>query len=319
MRISKEAVQPRPVGFGYPFDRILIPLDGSGLAEGAFSQIQALGHRHPIEVILARIIEPQVPAPSPSPVQESAQVAQLYLKKAAAAIEGPAVQAKKTIVRVGPAAESLLAIADEEGVTLIIMSTHGRLTPSALPFGQVAGRILRSSRIPVLAVPVHPEAEGSQVPVRPGAPFHTMLVVSRPGEPAQGVVPMAVDLAIFTGIDLAILLRLVPTGWTGRQEAERLVEGEEHLRRLARPFESVRIPTVQLVEAGDPARAILSVADRRQADVIAMSTSDLPGTAAAAVDGVAEGVFRESALPVFMGGPPLSTTVSGLGPERPKS
>lgn len=275
-----EAVQPQPVVSDYPFERMLIPLDGSGPAEGAFSAAQAFSHRHPIQVVLARIVEPG----SAVSVQETVRLAELYLRKAAALIESSSVQAK-TVVRVGPAAETLLAVAREEQVSLVTMSTHGRLTPSTLPFGNVAGALLQSSRIPILAV-------GAGIPGHSSLVFRTILVVSRPEDPAEGAAPAAVDLALSTGADLAVLLRLVPPSLSGREEAEHRIEGEAHLGKLARRFESKRIATAQVVQGGDPAAAVLDVARRREADVIAMCGPS--------GDEVAGEVLKGAACPVFL-------------------
>src|SRR5690349_12126287 len=125
---TSEAVQHQPVVSDYPFERMLLPLDGSGSAEGAFAAARALSHRHPIQVVLARIVDPSI-----SSVPETVRLAEDYLREAASALDSPSAQTK-TVVRVGPAAETVLAVAREEQTSL--------MTLSALPFGAVAGAIL---------------------------------------------------------------------------------------------------------------------------------------------------------------------------------
>lgn len=52
----------------------------------------------------------------------------------------------------GYAAEEILRVAEEEGVDLIIMGTHGRKGIDLILFGSVAEKVVKSSSIPVLTV-----------------------------------------------------------------------------------------------------------------------------------------------------------------------
>jgi nucleotide-binding universal stress UspA family protein len=158
------------------------------------------------------------------------------------------------------------------------------MTSPAAPYGPTAAEILRSSTIPVLAVPT-----------RAANPDHfsgTVLVPLTGAVPADDIVPVAAAFASSFGLDLAVLLELLTPARTGRGDAERLVRAEEHLAKLASTFESIQIPTVRLAQTGDPVGAILSVAEERQADVIALGSAG--GT-------LTEGVLRASRIPVLTG------------------
>lgn len=61
-------------------------------------------------------------------------------------------------VEVGDAAEQILKQIDECGADLIVMGTQGLEGARRLVFGSTTERVLRESRIPVLAVPAPPEA-----------------------------------------------------------------------------------------------------------------------------------------------------------------
>ena len=54
---------------------------------------------------------------------------------------------------VGKAADEILKQAAECGADLIVMGTHGHTGPERFLLGSVTERVLRHSKIPVLAVP----------------------------------------------------------------------------------------------------------------------------------------------------------------------
>jgi len=273
----------RPIPSGTPFDRILVPLDGSAHAERVLTTVRALYQRHASQVVLLRVLKPRNGDGAPLPRLESETIADLYLRKVAADLDKQGVLAK-TVVRTGEIVRSILAVAVEEQSSMIALSTHGRMTSPSAPYGPTAEEILRSSAIPVLAVPAH-AADTDHF-------SGTVLVPLTGGGPSDDIVPVAATFASSFGLDLAVLLELLTPARTGRADAERLVQAEEHLAKLAAAFELNQIPTVRLAQTGDPIGTILSVAEERQADVIALGS---PGGA------LTEGVLRMSRIPVLTG------------------
>jgi nucleotide-binding universal stress UspA family protein len=279
--ISSADLASRPIPFGTPFDRILVPLDGSGTAERVLTTVRALYQRHASQVVLLRVVQPSNMESFPR--LETETIADLYLRKVAAALDKQGVPVK-TVVRTGEIARSIREVAVEEQSSMIALSTHGRMTSPVAPYGPTAAEILRSSAIPVLAVPTR----GADSDHFSG----TVLVPLTGAGPADDIVPVAAAFASSFGLDLAVLLELLTPARTGRQDAEGLVRAEEHLAKLATAFELNQIPTVRLAQTGDPVGAILSVAEERQADVIALGGAG--GT-------LTEGVLRASRIPVLTG------------------
>jgi len=280
---SSTDLASRPIPSGTPFDRILVPLDGSGPAERVLTTVRALHHRHASQVVLLRVVQPKSGDMESLPPLEAVTIADLYLRKVAADLDKQGVPVK-ILVRSGDIPKSILAVALEERSSMIALSTHGRMTSPSEPYGPTAAEILRSSAIPVLAVPI-----------RAADPDHfsgTVLVPLTGGGPADDIVPVAAAFASSFGLDLAVLLELLTPARSGRADAERLVHAEEHLAKLASAFESIQIPTVRLAQTGDPVGAILSVAEERQADVIALGHAG--GT-------LTEGVLRATRIPVLTG------------------
>ena len=61
-----EVLQPESLVSGYPFDRILVPLDGSGSAERVLPVVRSLCRQHASQIILVRVVEPEPGVPARS-------------------------------------------------------------------------------------------------------------------------------------------------------------------------------------------------------------------------------------------------------------
>ena len=145
------------------YQKILVPLDGSELAECVLAHVDGLGRGCLLkEITFVRVVEP---FESPSVVAEypikpeevirinaeNKAVAEKYLNKMVSGFkyEGVKVQGE---VLTGKAAETLAEYASKNGADLIVIATHGRSGVSRWVWGSVADRILRSACVPVLMV-----------------------------------------------------------------------------------------------------------------------------------------------------------------------
>lgn len=144
------------------YQRILVPLDGSELAECVFPHLEAIAKGcRAGKAILVRVVEPaRLPYLGEYPVRaeeleqidaENRAEATNYLSQAAGRLKLGKSEVQ-TEVLYGKAAESLVDYAAKNEVDLIIMTTHGRSGISRWVWGSVAGRVLRSARAPVLVV-----------------------------------------------------------------------------------------------------------------------------------------------------------------------
>ncbi len=146
--------------------RILVPLDGSPLAEAALPGILALARRYGAELALLRVARATA-LPGPGLVDAQVTVvrdAEDYLAKVQQRLEGAGVAAS-AVVRYGGTPEEILDDIRVRRPDLVAMSTHGRTGLTHLLLGSVAERVLRASPVPVLLFPARALA------VRPaGAP-----------------------------------------------------------------------------------------------------------------------------------------------------
>ncbi len=157
------------------YERILVPLDGSKLAECALPYAEELAKGCSAqEVILVSVTE-QVQSSTRAPEaqerfrsSDSPQVAgagsevvvtfgkqerqaQRYLEKIARSLKAKGINVR-TDVLCWPPAEAIASYAGANDVGVIVMSSHGRSGPSRWAYGSVADRVFRSSCVPVLMV-----------------------------------------------------------------------------------------------------------------------------------------------------------------------
>jgi nucleotide-binding universal stress UspA family protein len=148
---------------------ILIPLDGSDLAAAALKPAAELARKLPAELLLLRVVD-------------SANYASLYtdpalwkdpetelepdrraLDEVAAGLRADGLTVSTEIV-IGSPASSIAATAEERGVDMIAMATHGRGGIARLALGSVAEAVLHRVHIPMLLIRPEPMRRPSAEP-----------------------------------------------------------------------------------------------------------------------------------------------------------
>lgn len=165
---------PPAATFNWPAElrhlRVLVPLDGSQLAERALPPATEIARATggevllvharaepwaPVEILMAR------PALEPGGTGEARGAA---LAEVAARLSQAGVRVAYE-ERTGPAEDVILDLARAKRAHLITMATHGRSGPSRAVMGSVADAVLRRTRIPVLLVgPRCAEPEPARAP-----------------------------------------------------------------------------------------------------------------------------------------------------------
>jgi nucleotide-binding universal stress UspA family protein len=155
------------------YNRILIALDGSEVAEQILPHVEALGRALGSTLIVLRatvppeqivaglnagVVSPAMGIIDPQPIIEAErEEVDGYLAQVAARLRehGLTVQTERPAA---PAADAILQRADEFDVDLIAMTSHGRTGLRRLVFGSVAGVVLHQSTRPLLVVRVNANA-----------------------------------------------------------------------------------------------------------------------------------------------------------------
>ena len=133
---------------------ILVPLDGSTLAETALPPAVGLAREHGARMVLLRAVEAHT-VPMGDPVQaqvEAVREAEGYVDGVRERVRHTGVASVETSVWYGPPAESIVEAAHYRGADLIVMSSHGRTGLGRLVLGSIAERVLRATRVPILLI-----------------------------------------------------------------------------------------------------------------------------------------------------------------------
>lgn len=141
------------------YKHILVPLDGSALAERALIHAAAIAHKFGSEITLVQVIPPVYAPITPEmaviqpimPLEELQKESEKYLQLRQNELRGEGLVVHRTVID-GPIAESLLGYADGQGCGLIVMSTHGRSGFSKWIYGSVAQKMLQAATCPILLI-----------------------------------------------------------------------------------------------------------------------------------------------------------------------
>lgn len=156
------------------YKKILVPLDGSKLAECVLPHLETVlkGCESP-EVVLVQAVEPySIPYgrevgqfTSLEQVKEfethHKTEAEKYLKEIAACLGKAGVNARAEVIY-GKAIEALTGYINKNEIDLVIMATHGRSGISRRVWGGVADHLLRSVCTPILMIRAPGCVPGSQ-------------------------------------------------------------------------------------------------------------------------------------------------------------
>jgi nucleotide-binding universal stress UspA family protein len=154
------------------YERVLVPLDGSELAEAILPFVEQVAGPLDAEVVLLRVIEP----PSPVELMASAGVvapdiftlrdmdAKTYLSAVERRLSKKGLRARTRVTLGGPPAEEILAAIKATSADLVAMATHGRSGLGRALFGSVAESVLRASPVPVLLIRMTAKSDAAPGP-----------------------------------------------------------------------------------------------------------------------------------------------------------
>jgi nucleotide-binding universal stress UspA family protein len=139
------------------YERIVVALDGSPLAEQALPHAAAQAERFGAELTLLKVLEPlpEVTYSSPAAVRAAeemtAQLAREYLEGIAAGLREPGIAVQVETLEGKPHVQ-IVGYAEEQEIDLLVMSTRGQSGFSRWLLGSVADRVVRGATVPVLLV-----------------------------------------------------------------------------------------------------------------------------------------------------------------------
>lgn len=283
------------------YTRILVPLDGSILAEQVLPHVRSLASALGLHLDLLSTFGPPFiyrgPNPSsyPSQIEDNLRAQSMdYLHSIKSSIVDLGVPVSCT-VRLGEPASWIVKEAEKEAETLIAMSTHGRSGMTRWVLGSVADKVLHLTTAPILLL----RSQDEETPTKEAS--LTSVIVPLDGSSlAEQVLPHVVALA--QALRLSVTLVRV-SSHHGEAEAR------GYLQKVGEKLHQEGASSVkEVVLNGHPATAIVDIARDIPNCLVTMSTHGHSGIGRWILGSVTDQVVRQSGSPVLVVHPRVRIT-----------
>lgn len=284
------------------YTKILVPLDGSSLAEQILPYARIFAETYGISVELLRVNDPDIRTPFWPPLPGSE-----YLQRIAAATL-PGSLRVDCVEESGKPAEVIVGRAKSDPACIIALATHGLTGARRWLLGSVASRVAHTTTNPLLFIR---PAEAGELATR--IELRIVFVPLDGSGLAEKIVPHVITLARKMKLEVHLvrvytlpadayivgngvyMQALTQQRETIQKEVETYLEGKvEELR--AEGLDQVVSTAIE----GDPAGEIIDLAQRTPNNLIAMSSHGKSGIVQWVLGSVAEKVIHHSRDPVLV-------------------
>jgi nucleotide-binding universal stress UspA family protein len=288
---------------------ILVPLDGSELAESVLPYVETVAAKTGAELILLTAVHGHEIGisgyPGETDIRDRSDEVRSYLESRCDELRRRGLPVRSEI-HYGPEADAILNAAADHVVDLIAMSTHGRSGIGRWIMGSVADRVLHNTHRPLLLVRAR-ESAGEAVEL----PAVNKILVPLDGSPMAGaVLPYVRDFAKHLGASVVLFQALattetyVPAEMGHYRLGDLLNKMEEgahrYLARIAGEMASDGVAARGVVTFGPAVNEIADAAKREGADLIAMATHGRSGVGRWIIGSIADAVVRRTSLPCLV-------------------
>jgi nucleotide-binding universal stress UspA family protein len=280
--------------------RILFPTDRSACAEQAYVHAAFLARAVGADFHALAVRDPKSPAPATTdllPLSSSDVARELHIPVERMPADLDPDRVHQANFASDSPADGILQYAEEEGIDLIVMGTHGRQAADRLMAGSVAERVVREAPCPVMTVRCARSVEVNRV-----------LVPIDFSDRSKAVIPVARELARLYGAEVELFfvidedtmpmahVPLLGPVHVSPEEVEKRFR--KLMRQLVESHQSADVPVSGTVHIGHPTQDITEYATDH-ADLIVMGTHGRTGLQRLFLGSVAEKVVRHAPCPVF--------------------
>jgi nucleotide-binding universal stress UspA family protein len=297
------------------FEKILVPLDGSALAQAILPYVMVVAKGFHSRVILFHVAEtaldhedPEQKTYADETMERIRPMAENYLAGVADELRKERIDVETKVVK-GRAAVQIVEHADKENVGLIAMSTHGRSGLARLVTGSGIDKILRVCEQPVLLVRPRDEGAGGEAAGR----LSKIIVPLDGSDAAEASLPFAEGLAKALGLEV-ILIQVIgvettvyfgpmaPDSWPVPSDVlQRLdVVASGYLKGLAKQLKDKGLTVQWEVLRGSAGPRIVEFAKETPDSLVAMTTHGRSGFRRWVMGSVVDKVVRYTGEPVLV-------------------
>ena len=282
----------------FKYQRIVVPLDGSELAERAIAPAVTLAKAMTAEVILLNIVTP-LPSkidPFGRALSREIETAKQYLESVCSQFLLASVGGKIATIVSTEIAQSIISYGEQNKVDLIVMSSQGRSGISRWVFGSVTEEVLRGAPCNTMIICAQVDIE-SFACKRILVPLDGSSLAERALEPA---------IAIAESLQAELILLHVIASPSERGEtvhspqsyelkvlADKAV-ADSYLREVWSGMSNDWVPIKFVTSVGRPPEAIVDYARKHDVDLIVMSSQGRSAISPWVHGSVAEKVLRSA-------------------------
>jgi len=293
------------------YTRMLIPLDGSKVAEQVLPYARFLAKALRIPVELLGVVDPEALVAFSNPAQgrhldtlvaEAASRTAIYLETTAQSFQGARV---KCSVGKGKPEDEVIEKAAADKNTLIVMATHGRSGIQRWLLGSVADKVLHGATNHLFLVRASEQGKTDGE-----APLQTAIVPLDGSALAEQVLPYVLDLTKKMKLKVVLMRAYaLPPAISAEDYGFYSADLLDHLESEARDYLAEKVNEVEqkgvenvasVVNTGYGAEEIIMLARNTPDNFIAMCTRGRSGVQRWVLGSVTDRVVRHSGDPVLI-------------------
>lgn len=271
------------------FEHILLPLDGSTLAEGVLPHAVAMTRAFHSQLTLLRVVQlqeglDQQSVVNPMDWQMRKSEAEAYLRSVKNRLEKEGIKSKSVVLE-GQPSRQIIHFAHNESVNLVILSSHGESGISEWNINSVVQKVLLRAFMPVMIIRAYREASEDLTDLT----YQRLLLPLDGSKRAECVLPLAQSIASAHGstvflahiVEQLRLPRQTPLSVNdqaliARIEKINTEETKRYFETLSQQFPDDKVERI-IESSQKPNVALHMIADREEIDLVILSAHGFSG------------------------------------------
>lgn len=274
------------------YNKVIVPLDGSPLAEVALPYAEEVAGKLGTKITLLTVMSSEEAEEYQNHQSYITRIADNTRRHVSKYVENPASKdiVVEAVTRSGNAAGGILNFTEKGYPSLIIMATHGRSGLSRWAVGSIADKIVRSTSLqPVMLIRAH----GAHPDIRAKRILKRVLVPLDGSTESEAVIPFITEIARSLQMEIT-LLRVIPKSGNSQTDVE------TYLQNWCEQFNQEELTADFCMQTGAAADEIIDLADTLASDLVAMSTRGQTATSLWALGSVAHKVLLGGNTPLLL-------------------
>lgn len=294
------------------FKHILLPLDGSLLAECAIPHVRALASPGYTRITAARVLGPTTEVNTDQPVDPlswrfNRAEAETYLAQAAEIIDKARRPPAETLLLEGDPAQRLIEFAHMHGVDLIVLASHGQSGVSRWNVSSVVRKIIQNANLSIMLVRAYSCHPGDMTAVQ----YRHVLTPLDGSLRAEAALPVAASIVQAHRGELILahilqqpeVIQRLPLPAEDQQQIEQVVQrGLQAVDQYVELLKA-RLPahtTVKVQVSNNVSSSLTQIIEDTQVDLVVLNAHGHSGDSRRPFGSIATNLIEYGTTPLLM-------------------